>query len=146
MAAHKGSHLKRLVALLILALGGVVGGCGTQKDVADASLAVVRFHSQLDNADYQTILNQADQRFRDSSPEPQLVAFLTAVHTKLGKVTSASRQGFFVNYNTSGMQVRLTYTTKFEAGDAQEQFVWVRNSNDFALLGYNINSMALITK
>jgi len=135
-----------LVASLVFALAGILAGCGAQKDVGAASDAVVRFHSQLDNADYQTIFTQADQRFRDTSPQPNFLAVMSAVHNKLGKVTNASRQGFFVNYTTSGMQVRLTYATKFAEGDAQEEFVWVKNGGDFALLGYHINSLALITK
>jgi len=57
-----------------------------------------------------------------------------------------ARQGFFENFNTSGTQVRLTYSTKFAAGNGQEEFVWVKNGDGFTLLGYHINSMELITK
>jgi len=59
---------------------------------------------------------------------------------------SASRQGFFINCNTSGAQIRVSYATKVGEADAQEQFVWVKNGNNLALLTYNINSNALITK
>ncbi len=111
-----------LFACLFVALGTVLAGCGAQKDIGAASEAVARFHAQLDNQDYAAIYSQADQRFRDASPQSDLLALLNAVHTELGKVTDASRQGFFVNYNTSGTQVRLTYSTKFAGGDAQEEF------------------------
>lgn len=135
----------RILASLLLALSPLAG-CGTTKDLGAANAAVARFHEQLDNADFSAIYTEADQRFRDSSPQPEFLTFMNAVHTKLGNVTDATRQGFFVNFTTSGERVRLTYATKFAAGDAQEEFVWVKNGTDFALLGYHINSMALITK
>jgi len=134
-----------LLASLLLALSSLAG-CSTTKDLGAASAAVTRFHEQLDKADFSAIYTEADQRFRDSSPQPEFLTFMNAVHAKLGKVTDATRQGFFVNFTTSGKRVRLTYATKFAAGDAQEEFVWAKNGNDFALLGYHINSMALVTK
>ena len=135
-----------LFASLLAVLGTVLAACGSQKDIGAASEAVARFHAQLDNQDYATIYSQTDQRFRDSSSQPDFLALMNAVHSKLGKVTDATRQGFFVNYNTSGTQVRLTYATKFAGGDAQEEFIWAKNGDSFALLGYHINSLALITK
>jgi len=115
-----------LLASLLAVLGTALAGCGSQKDIGAASEAVSRFHAQLDNQDYQTIYSQTDERFRNASSQPDFLALMNAIHTKLGKVTDASRQGFFVNYNTSGMQVRLAYSTRFAGGDAQEEFVWAR--------------------
>lgn len=74
------------------------------------------------------------------------MALMTAIHKKLGNVQQASRKGFFVNYNTSGTSIRLTYATKFAGGDADEEFVWSKQGDNFLLLGYHINSIALITK
>jgi len=64
----------------------------------------------------------------------------------VGKVNSAKRESFFVNYATSGTRVRLNYATKFTEGDADEEFVWAKSENDYAPVGYHNNSMALITK
>jgi hypothetical protein len=100
-----------------------LSACGSTKDLSGANDVVTRFHAQLDGQDFGTIYSQADQRFRDSISQPKFIDFMNAIHTKLGNVTDASRQGFFVNYNTSGTQVRLTYTTKFSAGSGQEEFV-----------------------
>jgi hypothetical protein len=130
----------------LIGVTAVVGGCGSTKDLSGANDAVTRFHAELDAQEFGTIYSQADQRFRDSTSQPEFLAFMNAIHTKLGKVTVASRQGFFENFNTSGTQVRLTYSTKFAAGNGQEEFVWVKNGDGFALLGYHINSMELITK
>jgi hypothetical protein len=51
-----------------------------------------------------------------------------------------------VNWTTSGTRVVLDYSTKFDAGDAAEQFTWKIAGNNAVLVGYNINSTALIVK
>ena len=121
-------------------------GCGTQKDIEGASAAVLQFHGALDHQDYLSIYNNADARFRSASKQDDFLALMTAVHNKLGTVQQSSRQGFFVNYNTSGSSIRLTYATKFSGGDADEEFLWSKSGETFLLLGYHINSNALITK
>lgn len=123
-----------------------VVACGTQKDLAAADTAVARFHQLLDSQDYVALYVQADQKFRVATKQDDFVALMTAVHKKLGRVGNAARKGFFVNYNTSGSQIRVNYATKFSEGDAEEQFLWSKNGDSLALLGYHINSNVLITK
>jgi Protein of unknown function (DUF4019) len=120
--------------------------CGAQRDLAASDTAVTHFHQLLDGQDYASIYTQADQKFRDATKRDDFVALMTAVHRKLGQVGSAARTGFFVNYNTSGSQIRVSYATKFSEGDAEEQFVWSKSGDKLVLLGYHINSIALITK
>jgi hypothetical protein len=135
-----------LQAAMFALLAGASSGCGTTQDLGAAGDAVTTFHTRLDGEDYTTIYAQADPILRNTSSQKDFLDLMTAIHRKLGKVTSASRQGFFVNFTTSGTRVRLNYSTKFTGGDAEEEFVWAKNGNDFALIGYHINSMALITK
>jgi hypothetical protein len=120
--------------------------CGAQKDLASADAAVARFHQLLDSQDYVTIYGQADQKLRDTTKQDDFVALMAAVHKKLGRVGNAARKGFFVNYNTSGSQMRVNYDTKFGEGNAEEQFLWSKKGDNLVLLGYHINSNALITK
>jgi len=123
-----------------------VVACGTQKDLVAADTAVARFHQLLDSQDYVALYVQADQKFRVATKQGDFVALMTAVHKKLGRVGNAARKGFFVNYNTSGSQIRVNYATKFSEGDAEEQFLWSKNGDNLTLLGYHINSNALIIK
>lgn len=136
----------KLLVCLVFLLLGAIAGCGSTKDLAEAGEAVTRFHTQLDAEQFDAIYSQADQRFRDTTSQADFLAFTNAIHRKLGKVVDAKRNSYFVNFTTSGTQVRLNYATKFAGGDAQEEFVWVQGSQGFVLLGYHINSMALITK
>jgi hypothetical protein len=137
---------KPLCALFLAAALAGLWGCGFQKDASAAGVAVTQFHSELNKQDYTAIYAQADQRFRKASTPDDFEALMIAIHNKLGAVVDAKQQGFFVNYNTSGTQIRLTYQTKFTAGDAQEEFVWSKTGSSYQLLGYHINSNALITK
>jgi len=137
---------RRLCVSVCLSASLFIVACGAQKDLAAADTAVARFHQQLDSQDYVTLYVQADQKFRDATKQDDFVALMTAVHKKLGRVGNVARKGFFVNYNTSGSQIRVNYTTKFGDGDAEEQVVGSKKGDNLALLGYHINSNALITK
>jgi hypothetical protein len=137
---------KWIPAVFLLLSCSVIVGCGAKKDLDEAQGAVGVFHAQLDTENYAAIYSQADQRFRDASKQEEFLALMTAIHNKLGTIQSTERQGFNVFFNTSGTQVRVTYATKFTGGDAQEQFIWVKDGDSMRLLGYNINSNALIIK
>jgi hypothetical protein len=48
-----------------------------------------------------------------------------------------------VNYKFGGSTVTLTYSTKFQLGEGQEQFVWAKTDSELRLLNYNVKSDAL---
>jgi hypothetical protein len=100
----------------------------------------------MDNEQFSDIYSQADDVFRAATKRQDFLDFVGAVHRKLGKVQNASQKGYFVNFSTSGTRVRLNYQTKFEGGDAQEEFLWHVSGKQALLVGYHINSNALITK
>jgi hypothetical protein len=124
----------------------VLVGCGSGDAIRFAQEGVTHLHSQMDNEQFGDIYSQADDAFRGATKQQDFLDFVGAVHRKLGKVRNASQSGYFVNFSTSGTQVRLNYQTKFEGGDAQEEFVWHVSGKQALLVGYHINSIALITK
>ena len=136
----------KICALVIGSWCLFAAGCGTQKDLAETANGITLFHAEMNNQDYSAIYNEADQRFRDATKREDFFAFMNGVHRKLGYEQSCERRTFNVYFNTSGTQVRVSYATKFSQGDAQEQFTWVRNGDGMKLLGYNINSTALIIR
>jgi len=107
---------------------------------------VTRVHAQMDDAKFLDIYSQAGVALRNASSQQDFIDFMSAVHRKRGKVQSASRTRFFVNFTTSGTRVTLNYQTKFEGGDGQEQFLWHVSGAQALLVGYHINSKALILK
>lgn len=130
----------------VLAIVLFVCGCSPSKDMATASAAVTQFHAQLDRGEFDSIYMHADPRLREATKRDDFISLLSAVHRKLGPVQGATREGFLINYNTLGYQIRLTYSTKFTEGNAEEIFNWAKSGDSMQLLGYNINSNALITK
>ncbi len=121
-------------------------GCGVKQDVANARAAVTDFHSHLDGQQYTAIYAKTDPRFREVTKADDFETLLTAIHNKLGTVQNATQRGYFVNFNTSGTQIRMTYDTQFTTGKAQEEFLWSKKDGEFDLLAYHINSNALIAK
>jgi hypothetical protein len=135
-----------LASLLAVSFVLVVAGCGGKQQIANAEAAVTQFHVQLNDGNFDPIYTDSDSAMKNASSREKFVAFLEAVHRKLGSVKSANRKTFFMNYGTSGKFLRLTYATQYDADNATEEFVFRVNGNDVTLVGYHINSEALITK
>jgi len=143
---NRGHLLKNSWRLFIFISVLLTGGCGSGDDLRIAREGAAHVHAQMDNEQFADIYSQADDAFRAATKQQDFLDFISAVHRKLGKVQNASPGGYFVNFSTSGTQVRLNYSTKFEQGDAQEEFIWKIKGKQAALVGYHINSNALVIK
>jgi hypothetical protein len=63
----------------------------------------------------------------------------------LGTVRKSERSNFQIGRSTRrGTVVTLVYQTTFDQGAGTEQFLWHMRDNQPRLLGYHINSNALI--
>ncbi len=124
----------------------IMGGCGFSDNLRIAADGVTRVHAQMDNQQFADIYSQADDSLRAATNQKDFLDFVSAVHRKLGKVQSVSQISYFVNFTTSGPQVRLNYQTKFEEGEGKEEFLWKIKGNQAVLVGYHINSNALVVK
>jgi len=132
--------------VMILALT-VLTACASGKNVQNAAKSVEQFHSQLNTEQYQVIYAAADDGLHKATNEADFVAFLQAVHKKLGNVQTSQRTNFQVGVSTGqGSTVNLVYDTTFEQGTGTEQFLWHIRDNQPVLLGYHINSNALVLK
>jgi hypothetical protein len=109
-----------------------------------SNAAVEHFHEQLNSGQYQEIFDEADDAFRASDNQQELLKFLAAVHAKLGAAGSESLSNIQVNANTNGTFVTTRYTTVFTRGQAFESFTWVKRGDRLNLYRYNVQSKALI--
>jgi len=132
--------------VVLAALLAALFGCSMSADTATAEQAVPKFHEQLDAGQFDEIYAQAGDELKKASTQQDFVALLEAIHRKLGNTKSADKTGWNVNYQTSGSFVTLGYKTVFDGGDAQEQFVFRLQDKTALLVGYHINSTALILK
>lgn len=145
---HGSNGMRTMLPTCVLALATslVLAGCNPAKSKEAATQAVMQFHQRLDNEAYAEIYRDAHPDFKKASTEKDFTALLEAVHRKLGNTVSSEPAGWRVNSFVSGTNVVLTYKTKFAAGDAVETFSYREDGATPALLGYNINSTALILK
>ena len=134
----------RLFFVVILAFA--LAACSSSADKSFAEHATVDFHEMLDAGQFDAIYAGAGQELKDVAKQQDFVALLQAVHKKLGNLRSTVPQGWNVNYQTSGTFVTLGYATHYAEGDASEQFVYRIKDGKALLVGYNINSNALILK
>jgi opacity protein-like surface antigen len=132
--------------VVLAALFATLCGCSMSADTAAADQAVPKFHEQLDAGRFDEIYGQSGDELKNATTQQDFVAFLDAVHRKLGNTKAADKIGWNVNYQTSGSFVTLVYKTTFASGDAQEEFVFRMHDKDALLVGYHINSTALILK
>lgn len=128
---------------LSLALVALLGGCSMSEDSGIAESEVPGFHQQFNAKQFQAMYAGSANEMKQSIGEKEFVAFLSAIHTKLGPTESTKRQNWLVNYNTSGTFVTLSYLTTYAKGEGTEQFVYRLDGKSAKLVGWNINSNAL---
>ncbi|HET9401266.1 MAG TPA: DUF4019 domain-containing protein [Candidatus Acidoferrales bacterium] len=116
------------------------------QDIALSRGAVTHFHEELDQQKFDEIYKEAAPDFQKATTQDRFVAIASAVHRKLGVVKDATQTSVNVNFDLSGTRVFAVYSTKFDGGDAEERFTWKIAGAKAMLVGYDINSAALILK
>ena len=130
------------VVIAAVALG--MSGCSSGKKLAAAEQAVTEFHTQLEQEQFDAIYDGADSAFRDAGTRDNMIRFLSKVHRGLGKIGNAERKTYFVNFNTSGTFVSLTYETSFQADPKVHEEFTYRVGDTAKLIKYHVNSDVLM--
>ena len=130
----------------ILAAAALAAGCSMGADMKLGENAVAAFHRQLDAGQFDRIYDGSSSEMKASTPRPKLVEFLSAVHAKLGAFKSGGLGGFNDNVSTGGHRLVLVYNAQYQNGAAAETFTFSIAGDRALLMGYNVNSDALILK
>jgi hypothetical protein len=131
--------MTRIVLMFVAAFGLV--SCSIGKDVPLAENEITKFHQLLNAEKFDQIVASAGPEL---SADPKLPKLLGVVHTKLGAMKKTKQVGWNDNANTSGHFVTLNYESNYEKGTAAENFVYRIIDGRASLVGYHINSDALI--
>ncbi len=133
---------------LIIGIAGLMllTGCSLAEDTKTAQSAIETFHQNINAGNFDRIYQISDAQMKAAATEAQLTQLLTAVHSKLGLYKSGTQGSVNDNVTSNGHFVNVRFASKYERGDAQETFVVkIGSSGEARLVGYHINSMALIT-
>ncbi len=134
-----------LATALLIVYGMWQCGTGLMKGGQASDTAVAEFHRHLNAGQFDAIYDASNRAFQQSGDRQELLKFFAAIHTKLGNAGTANRKVINVNTTTSGTFVTVSYETAFEKGSAIETFTWRKSiTGELTLVGYNINSKALI--
>jgi hypothetical protein len=137
------TSFRQLCGLLVAAF--LVTGCSSGQDLNLAQAEIERFRQLMAAQQFGQIYSEASDELKKTAGEQDMVRLLTAIDRKLGPVKNAEKNGWNVNYATSGTSATLKFNTQFERGTGAETFVYRIAGGKAQLAGYNITSNALIT-
>ncbi|HEX6660277.1 MAG TPA: hypothetical protein VF067_00180 [Sphingomicrobium sp.] len=135
--------MKRL--LLSAATVLFLTACSSGADLAAAKKAVDQFHAELNAGQFGRIQAESSPEWKQASSPADTIQLFTGVRKKLGNFVSGQEGDWRVNFGTGGTIIMLQYKSKFQKSDAVETFTYRRSGDGVQLVGYNINSRALIT-
>lgn len=139
--------MRTLLTLLLGCAPLFLGGCGgLVKGKAAAETAIARFHDLYSQGKLDEIWKESHPKFKSASKKEKYDEFMGAVQRKLGKVTSTSNAGWKVKSFNLTTTVLMNQKTVFEKGEGTESFTFQMDGDKAVLVGYNIQSMDLITK
>jgi len=121
-------------------------GSGMKAGARLSDEAVRHFHSQLDSEAYGDIVRDSDVAFQNSENREELVKFLAGVHSNLGPSRGFNRTNIFVNANTNGTFIKVTYQSTFDQGNAVEAFTWKKAGTGLKLVRYDVSSNSFVTR
>ncbi|WP_198351175.1 DUF4019 domain-containing protein [Flavisphingomonas formosensis] len=122
----------------------VLAGCSAGKDLPLAEQGVTDFHKKLDAGQFDALYAAAGDDLKRSATAATWDQLLAAVHRKLGAFKSGSSAGWNDNFTPSGHFLYLNYASDYERGKAQENFAFRITGGKALLVGYHVNSDALI--
>jgi len=136
-------NLKRVVTVALAVLGLV--GCSAGEHMAAARVGVQHFREQVAQGGFVAIYDQSEPEMKNSASSEDLVRLFKTISIRLGAHQSSKQAGWHVNYGTGGTIVTLGYESTFAKGKGTEEFVFRIKDGAAHLVGYHINSNALVT-
>jgi PBP1b-binding outer membrane lipoprotein LpoB len=142
-----GDPMKALKAITVILVATFLGGCqGLTEGKASSEKAIAHIHELYNMGKLEQIWQEADPEFRNASQRTNFDELLGAERRKLGNAVSTSNRVFNVQSFNLTTKVSMTQDTVFEHGKGTEAFNLKMDGSNAVLVGYNIQSLDLITK
>jgi hypothetical protein len=147
MNGEKGYILKAFEITLAMFFAATLAGCGDfTKGKPAAERAIAQFHESYNQGKLDDIWKGADPKFHTVATKRKYDEFMGAVQRKLGKVTSTANTGWKVQSFNLKTTIFMSQQTVFENGQGTESFTFALDGTNAVLVGYNVQSMDLVTK
>jgi len=127
---------------IVLAATAALAGCSMGQDMSATDSAVADFHAKLNNGQFAAITAAAGPEIKNGSGD--FTQLVEGLHKKLGTFRSTSRQGFNDNINNGDHTFTASYASVYSSGPATENFVYRLNGGKPVLIGYHVESAALL--
>lgn len=127
---------------MLLAASAALAGCSMGQDMSATDAAVADFHAKLNNGQFAAIADASGPEIKNGTTN--FTAFIEAIHGKLGTFKSTARSGFNDNINNGDHTFTTSYASVYSTGSATENFVYRLNSGKPVLIGYHVQSAALL--
>lgn len=121
-----------------------VAACSTGKDVPAAEASVKAFHDRLGAGQIDAIVASSGPELSAPETKPRFTQLLAVVARKLGQPKAAKQVGWNDQVTTGGHFITLNYASDYARGKAAETFAFRVVDGKPVLIGYNVNSDALI--
>jgi len=132
--------MRRLLAVALLSLSC----CSGSKDLQASQQAIARFHAELNQAQFDQIYAESSPDWKQATKQADTIKLFSAIHTKLGLYINGKQDAWRVNYGSGGNTVVVQLQSKYQKGNATELFTLTDSGGSAQLIGYNINSLALL--
>ncbi|HED36626.1 MAG TPA: DUF3887 domain-containing protein [Ignavibacteria bacterium] len=133
---------KKALLLIIVFLN--MCSCSVDFNTDKSDQAVKDFRNYYNNKEFEEIYKKSSEAFKRNASYEKFEKYMNGIYKKLGAFKKSKDNGWNVNNNLSGKNVKLGFISQFEEGEATETFTFVEN-NDIALLQhYNIQSEKFI--
>lgn len=116
----------------------LLGGCGVAKNTDQAEAEVNVFHERWNKAQFREIFENAHMDFRRAQPAEAMAASLEKVRRNYGQFRSATKRSWGFHSDDGNTDVRLSYDSSFEHGNAVEEFRFRMTGDRPLLLSYDI--------
>lgn len=124
----------------------LVGCSDTIKGKSVAEPEVERFHQKLNQKRFDEIYATAGEELRQAAPKEKVLALLAAVDRKLGPAKTWTTKSWNVRTFNLTTTVVLVEDTTFAKGQGAETFTFRVSDGKASLVGYNINSLDMMTQ
>lgn len=135
---------KNSIAVTFCVLFTLLTGCGLKKNQQQAAVAIAEYHKRFNDNAADAIWDAAGDEFKKATPRDRWARMIQTLNTKLGSHGSSGEPTIFVNWTTKGTFVKATCESTYSKASATETFQFRKNGEKLILVGYTVNSSALL--